>query len=88
MAATSTFIWAKNRKWLSKCNLNIFFCIRGSRLLNFWFLYNLVAETHISGVYLLSSTLYVIVKSKMDVILHINNWNKYVALNNKHIKAC
>ena len=43
----------------------------GSELLNLFILYKLGAETNISDFYCLSSELYFIVKSNMDVILHI-----------------
>ena len=69
MAMAFTFICAKN-----KMSIKHLFCICGSRLLNLWGFYDLQAVTHISVyVYISSSDLYFIVKSKVDVILHIYN---------------
>ena len=75
MAATLPS-YEQKTKWLSKCKLNL------------WFVYDLAAETHISNVYFVSSDLYFIAKSKMDVILPIHNKNNDPILNTKRIKAC
>ena len=49
--------------------------------------HDLGVETLISAFYFSSPDLYFIVKTKMDVILHIHNQNHDIFLNNKYIKA-
>ena len=70
MAAIFTLKWTKKKMAIKNVN-STFFLVYRTEMLNLCFLYNLGTETLMSDVYLSSSDLDCIVKSKMAVILHI-----------------
>ena len=74
MATTVTFYnYEQKNKIGIKMSIKHLFGFCGSRLLNLRVLCDLVTKTHIYDFYFSLSDLYFIVKSKMDVILHIYN---------------